>query len=102
MVEVIILIPLAGNDGQEFSAPHFEAFESHLADNFGGFSRLPGEILGVWVNEGDRYADRLVGYLVALQSITEGGKLLDTVEVAKWIFEQKAIYLRYLGISEIR
>lgn len=102
MIEVTILIPLADNDGQEFSASHFEAWEVQLSENFGGHSRLPGIIQGVWFEGSTRYEDRLVQYLVALESLTEGGKLTKVIDFAKSNFQQQAIYLRYLGVSEIR
>lgn len=102
MIEVTILIPLADNAGQEFSAPHFEAFETQLETSFGGCSRLPGEIRGTWLEGETKYADRLVQYLIALESITDGGKLSEVIDFAKAHFRQEAIYLRYLGMSEIR
>ena len=39
--------------------------------------------------------------LAALASITDGGKLGALVEFAKGHYAQEAIYLRFLGVSEI-
>lgn len=108
MIEVTFLIPLMANvdnDGnrQEFSAPHFEAFEIHLEDTFGGFTRLPGTADGAWVNpQGIRYPDPMVRYMTALASIADGAKVADTVELVKYLFEQEAVYISYLGVAEIK
>ena len=101
MIEATILIPLADNSGHEFSATHHRAFETLLIELFGGLSRLPGETLGAWVDGGTRYDDKLISYLVALPSITDGGKLGEAVSFAKQHYRQEAIFLRYLGVAEI-
>lgn len=101
MIEVIVMIPIANNDGKPFSAADFLAFEDFATGIFGGVSRLPGETQGVWVDGGVRYDDRLVTYLVALPSIIDAGRLSGLIEFAKAHFEQEAIYIRYLGIAEI-
>jgi hypothetical protein len=102
MIEVTILIPLADNAGAEFSAKHHEVFETFLAKTFGGVTRVPGVAWGVWFQGDIRYDDRNVAYLVALGSLTEGGRLHRAVEIAKSHYQQEAIFLRYLGIVEIR
>lgn len=101
MVEVIVLIPLAGNDGQRFSADHHRVFEQVLTETFEGMSRLPGIIWGVWLDEGTRYDDANVAYLLVLKSITDGGKLGGVIDFAKRHYQQEAIFLRYLGVVEI-
>ncbi len=102
MIEVTILIPLTANSGEEFSASHHGAFETFLGKTFGGFTRVPGEARGVWFNDDVRYDDRLVAYVVALGSLTEGGKLIRVIEIAKSHYQQEALFLRYLGMAEIR
>ncbi len=101
MIEVTILIPLTSNEGEEFSAKHHAAFEALLARTFGGVTRVPGEVRGVWLDGATRYEDRLVLYLVALKSLTDGGKLKRVIERAKRHYRQEAIFLRYLGMAEI-
>lgn len=102
MIEVEILIPLHTNDGVEFSASHHAKFEALLARTFGGVTRLPGEARGVWLDGGKRYEDRLVIYLVALGSITDGGKLARVIEWGKRHYQQEALFLRYMGNAEIK
>lgn len=102
MIEVTILIPLADNEGQEFSASHHEKFEALLARTFGGVTRLPGQARGVWLEGAKRYDDQLIVYLVALESITDGGKLGRIIDRAKRHYRQEAIFLRFLGLAEIK
>lgn len=101
MIEVTILIPVADNDGHEFSADHHRAFESFLLETFGGFSRLPGLVRGAWLGDGIRYDDELIVYLVAIQSIADGGNIGGAASFAKVHYRQEAIFLRYLGQAEI-
>jgi len=102
MIEVTILIPLFSNDGERFSASHHKKFEALAARTFSGVTRLPGEARGVWLDGGTRYDDQLIGYLVALPSITDGGKLGRLIDRAKRHYRQEAIFFRYLGRAEIR
>lgn len=102
MIEVIILIPLADNDGQEFSASHHAKFEGIATRYFTGVSRLPGVVQGVWLDNGKRYEDRLVEYLVAIPSLTDGGKFGRLIDRAKRHYRQEAIFFRYMGRVEIR
>jgi len=102
MIEVQILIPVNANDGATFSPEHHAAFEAVLLARFGGLSRLPGTVTGQWASDdGKVYADHLIAYMVALKSITDGGTLGEVIATAKRHYSQEAIYLRYLGISEI-
>lgn len=101
MLAIEFFIPLAGNDGHTFTASHHLAFETVMVDIFGGFSRLPGTVTGRWADAGRVYHDDLVVYLVALPSITAGDKVARAVEVAKAHYAQEAIFLRYLGTTEI-
>lgn len=101
MIEATILIPMAGNDGQTFSATHHRVFEQVLLDYFGGLSRLPGSVQGVWKDGEKRYDDSLIAYLVAFPSIGDGWKLVASADFAKDHYRQEAIFLRYLGMAEI-
>lgn len=101
MLVVELYIPLADNDGRIFTADHHAAFETALAGLFGGFSRLPGTVTGGWQAEGRLYRDDLVVYAVALSSIVEGAKVGDAAKLAKAHYAQLAIFVRYLGLSEV-
>lgn len=101
MFEAEILVPLANNDGKPFTEGTFEGFELKLSELFGGATRLEGPTTGVWLDGNRLYADRLVRYVVALRSIGDGAKVVAAAEVAKVTFEQLAVYVRYLGQSEI-
>lgn len=101
MIEVTILIPLADNQGEAFSPEHHEAFEAQVLRRFGGLSRLPGTTAGKWVDQGRTYVDHLVAYVVAVPSILDAANLGEVIAFAKAHYRQEAIYVRYLGISEI-
>lgn len=101
MVEVTILIPVADNSGSTFDSQHHIAFERFVLDRFGGLSRSAHTVDGLWDDQGRTYRDTLLVYTVAVQSILDGGKLREVVDFAKEHYRQEAIYLRYLGMSEI-
>lgn len=101
MIEVQIIIPTKDNDGKSFTAKTFKAFEVEMARLFNGVSQLKGEVIGRWIDDNKEYCDTSRVYMVALQSIAEGGKVLEAVEFAKQNFGQLKIYVRYLGQSEI-
>ena len=102
MVDVQILIPVAGNDGMPFADAHFAIFEERARADFGGCSLLPGTVFGSWRNaDGAVFHDESRLYSVFLVSLTDGGKLGDLVEFAKGHFAQEAIAIRYLGLTEI-
>ncbi len=102
MIEVTILIPVADNSGDLFSQAHFAAFEAFVLDRFGGLTRAAQAAKGVWVDEGQRYNDELIVYVVATPSVLkDAGKLLEVIDFARQHFRQEAIFCRYLGVAEI-
>ncbi len=102
MIEVHILIPLTSNEGVTFTQEHHQAFEGVLLDRFGGFSRLPGSVVGGWRNaDGKVFRDFSVTYSVAIASIMQAGPLAKVVAFAKNHYRQESLYIRYLGQAEI-
>src|SRR5262245_15249455 len=101
MIEVHILIPVADNAGKTFTPQDDATFEAELLKLFTGFSLLPGAVAGQWVDAGQVHADQSRVYAVALSSLTEGGKVGDPVAFAKAHYRQLAVYIRYLGLSEV-
>lgn len=103
MIEVIILVPVANNDGRSFSAPHHRAFEAFLMERFEGFTRLPGKAQGGWVDRatGQEYRDATILIMVAVEGLVGNTALREAVSFAKSHYQQKAILLRYLGVTEI-
>jgi hypothetical protein len=100
MIEATILIPMADNDGQTFSTSHHRQFEQVLLEYFGGFSRLPGDVQGNWIEDGVRYTDTLIAYAVAFPSIGDGWKVVAAAEFARDHYKQLAVFVRYLGLAE--
>ncbi len=102
MIEVTILVPLASNEGDAFSADHHLAFEALLLESFGGFTRLPGHALGGWVDGGVTYLDETAPYVVFVGGlIQQGDALSKVIAFAKHHYRQEAITARYLGVAEI-
>lgn len=102
MFEVRINIPTYDNNNTPFTPVEYTVWERKLSEAFGGYSLLPGLVQGGWVDGETTYRDDLRVYVVALGSLTDGGKLGDIIEFAKLHFAQEAIYFAYLGQSEIR
>ena len=100
MFELTILIPLADNEGREFSSDDHHAFEAFVIERFGGITRY-GEARGTWVDEGTTYHDTTLVYGVAIPSITAGDQVREVVDFARAHYRQEAIYIRYLGVAEI-
>lgn len=102
MVEVTLLIPVAGNSGLPFSPFHIGIFEDKLLEYFGGYTRRPGHAVGGWVDKGTKYSDILFEYTVAIDGLVKGGGgLREVVDFARAHFQQEAIFLRYLGVAEV-
>lgn len=97
LIEFQVLIPLKGNDGRVFSQEHHAAFEVFVLDRFTGLSLLSGQGNGVWKS----YHDTNRIYLIAISSMLEGGLLRDVLDFAKAHYGQEAVYIRYLGLSEV-
>lgn len=106
MIDVQILIPVASNEGETFTAAHHSAFEAFLIERFGGFSgftRLPGHAEGGWADPTGRvYRDITVIYMVAVPALLGSADGLRAMaDRAKAHYAQEAVLLRYLGIVEI-
>ncbi len=102
MFEVQMLIPLADNDGETFTAEHHAAFEAVIIDSFGGFTLYPASAVGGWRNAaGVTFSDATRIYGIAVISIVDGEKLGGLARFAKAFYLQEAIFIRYLGVIEI-
>jgi hypothetical protein len=102
MIEVQILIPLKDNAGKRFPSVRHIRFEQELLQLFGASSYFPGVVSGQWISSGKVYQDETRIYVVAVDGIISKGDALRTaVTFAKAHYRQLAIYVRYLGMSEI-
>jgi len=101
MFELMVLIPVADNDGAAFSAEDHHAFEAFVIDRFGGITLYPNTAVGSWIDAGRVYRDNTRVYGIAVPSITAGGLVAEVVEYAKVAYRQEAIFVRYLGVAEI-
>ena len=101
MFEVQFLIPAADNAGLPFDAAHDAAFESEAARVFGGVTRLPAAAVGQWTDGATTYRDVTRVYVVSVATIGRGGDVVALAAFARQHYGQLAIYVRYLGVSEI-
>lgn len=102
MVEVTILVPLASNEGRRFAPAHHAVWERYIVETFGGFSLLPGSVVGAWADGGTVFNDQSRAYIVAVDGVLAvADKLRIAVRYAAQHYEQHTIYVRYLGVSEV-
>lgn len=102
MITVTILIPLSDNEGSTFSPDHHRAFEIALAEFFGGFTLLPREHVGAWLDNGRLYSDHTRAYLVAVSGILACmAELTEAIQLARAHYRQETIFMSYLGVAEI-
>lgn len=102
MFEVQFFIPTFANDGTVFGEDAFAAWETALAAAFGGFSLYPGTVAGAWRSPaGETFTDRLRVYAVFLSSLAAGAAVSEAAALARRLFAQEAIAIRYLGLTEI-
>jgi hypothetical protein len=103
IVEVQVLIPVRDNEGIPFDPAHDAVFEAYLASHFGGFTRLPAEAGGGWVDkDGTYYPDTMRVYIVAVDGLLASAEALRLMgNIVKAHYRQKAVFLRYLGQAEV-
>jgi len=99
MFTVKFYLPITANDGYVYESHGM--FEACLIENFEGYTKYPGTYSGGWSFEGEVYKDNLVVYGASVKSIRDASKICKVVEMAKEVYGQKAIFVKYLGISEI-
>lgn len=101
MFELQIFIPTESNAKVAFTEADHLDFENFVTTHFGGLTLNPGLARGVWVDGGVRYDDALRIYSIAVASIVDGAKVAVVVSFAKRKYHQEAIFVRYLGVTEI-
>jgi len=91
------------NDGIAFDPAHDDVFANHLVSRFKGYTLLPGEGSGGWEGpDGRIYRDTMRVYMVAVSGLIADGVQVElAARFAKRHYRQEAIFLRYLGLTEI-
>jgi hypothetical protein len=102
-----IQIPVAPNkvnafnlrctNGGNFSDGHNLDFDTFLLGLVGGMSKLP-EIQGVWIANGEIYAEKMIPYRFATD---DENYVTEIVEFAKKHYEQIAIFIAEIGTAQI-
>ena len=101
-IRVVLPIPRYDNLGRRFRARHWLRWEAHLRGVSGGFTRLQGTAIGVWVSpDATSFVDRSRIHLLALRSWQQLGAWLRVVEFARQLFEQEAMYTEIARVPEI-
>lgn len=92
-----ILLPAKYNDGRTIMDECMACFPTTLMavlDQFGAFSYNPSAIMGVWVQNGQRYNDELFKLTVDVEDKTESrGFILHLKHELLERFEQLEIYV---------
>lgn len=102
MINIDILIPVSDNEGESFPQEHHFAFEQVILDHFEGFTRPTGVSIGGWKDPtGKVYRDLSITYRIAVPSITAAAPLAKIIDFAKSHYRQLAIFVTYLGMSEV-
>jgi len=102
MFEVQFLVPESDNQGEPFTASDLDAWRRKLLDSFGGFTEYPGTATGGWMDEGGIiYEDENQVFGVTISGLGDGEAVIEAAEFAKELFRQEAIFVRYLGQTEI-
>ncbi len=87
-----ILLPLRHNDGRPVGPEKFDQTRQDLVAQFGAVSFHPHSILGIWLNEGQRFEDELVRVVVDVE---------DTGENRQFFARLKAVLLERFDQVEI-
>jgi glutathione S-transferase len=102
MFEIQILLPLRDNAGVTFTPAEHQAFLGYLAEKFGGATLMPGTATGVWTENGVTYTDETLVAVVAVDGfLKQAAAIAEAAEEAKRRYRQLAVYVRYLGLSEV-
>jgi hypothetical protein len=100
VIKAIVLVPIRDNAGRQFRKAEWSALERRLI-GLGGFSILPGHVVGAWEDAGIVYRDRSRQYLVLLQSWFDLSAWLQAIMWARTAFRQEALLIDVAGIPEV-
>lgn len=102
-ISVEIFIPVLSNEGDAFTPEHDAVFTDHLVKLFGGFTLLPGEGSGGWEGpDGKMYREPMRVVMVSAGALIADGYQVHLAALfAKRHYRQEAIFLRYLGQTEV-
>lgn len=101
MIRTGILVPVADNQGKQFSAADWRALQGRLLDTFGPYSRH-AEVTGKWRNPHSvTYTDVSRQYIVYLESFRQIAAWLEVVDWAREYFREEAIAVEVNTCPEI-
>lgn len=99
MIKTLLYVPVADNEGRQFTIDQWSALEAKLAQ-FGGYS-FQADVHGAWIDQGVVYRDENRAYSVALGSIRLLPAWVEVVEWALVTFVQEALYVEVNGVPEV-
>jgi hypothetical protein len=101
MIEALVLIPIAGNDGRRFPDDVLLELRRRLVDVAGGLT-IEHEVSGVWIApDGREVTEPMTPYSVALRSWWQMPEFLRIVEWAREALWQQAMFVKIAGVPEI-
>ncbi|NMP20801.1 hypothetical protein [Sulfobacillus harzensis] len=100
MIKTTILVPVADNEGQPFTAADARWLLREALTRFGGITQ-EGTVEGQWAEGDVTYTDRSTRYTIALNSWRQVPDWLAFVDAIRERYRQIAIYGEVAGIPEI-
>jgi hypothetical protein len=87
-------LPLRYNDGRPVGDDKFYQTREELTAQFGGLNFQPNAVRGIWVQEGVRYEDELMRFVVDVEDTPENDQFFKAFKASLISrFEQIEIYI---------
>ena len=101
VIEALILIPVADNDGQRFPDAILIELRRRLVELAGGLT-IEHEVSGIWIAPGGReFSEPMSPYVAALRSWWQLPAFIAIVEWAREVLGQESIFVKIATIPEI-
>jgi hypothetical protein len=95
-----MLLPLRFNDGRPAPDELFEQTREELVAQFGGINLQPNALRGIWVQEGVRYEDELLRFVVDVEDTPENEQFFVAFKrTLLERFEQVEIYIASYAVD---
>lgn len=101
MIEALVLIPVADNDGVRFPDDVLIELRRRFVDLAGGLT-IEHEVRGIWIAlDGREFAEPMSPYVVAVSSWWQLPGFLAIVEWARATLRQQSMFVKIATIPEI-
>jgi len=100
MIDVTLIVPTLGRDGNAYGAEHRASFEAFVLFRFPSLVRLPGNLAMRRMDRGVSYTDNSIAYSIGVPGLMHMPKLTEVLRFASGHFGGQSIIVRYLGMTE--